>query len=491
MKTYQPKITVTLIKAVQRKTLAPGLDANTQRYADTGYIDLTPYLSEGASVRVTKSIRQPAGAFSISFADQPDKKLAETVYALVEPMDMVQIRFAHDPSQYRKSDVGYALPIVMRGFVSTVTRTQAMVNGRPSRTVTVAGQDFGKILQIIRIYYLYQYVVGDLFLTTMKFFEKYLRAASAKIMPAGEFVQLLMAQVVNPYMANLPALANGRGLGLPVANRMNLEASIDGVTAPTVVSSFDGGTLYQFITQFCDVGAFNELFVEDREDAVTLVLRPAPLKTVQGAFVQQGASEPAHDTTISDDDIIGINVARSDAQVANYFWVDPQIGALVDMQMYQQAAKPSTLYLQDYQNANPAYYGFRKMQASSALLPDSWAGSDATTVSRQKEVDSNLMQWLAGRRQTLMNTNRDNVIFESGTLQLSGNERIRPGNYLTVNRGTTQSQCYVISVTHDFAPFRSYTTAVQFERGTDFIVRAQAPGSDYRAELFKDAQGVK
>jgi lipopolysaccharide export system protein LptA len=34
------------------------------------YIDLTPFLNLGSSVRTTKSVREPAGGFSITFADK-------------------------------------------------------------------------------------------------------------------------------------------------------------------------------------------------------------------------------------------------------------------------------------------------------------------------------------------------------------------------------------------------------------------------------------
>jgi hypothetical protein len=49
----------------------------------------------------------------------------------------------------------------MRGFVTSVSRSETMANGEPRRHVTIMGHDFGKLLQIIRIYYLNGSVVGD------------------------------------------------------------------------------------------------------------------------------------------------------------------------------------------------------------------------------------------------------------------------------------------------------------------------------------------
>ena len=60
-------------------------------------IDLTPYLGVGGSVRTTKGIREPAGTFSLSFPDQMHKTLGDSLYGLIEPMDMIEIRASRHP----------------------------------------------------------------------------------------------------------------------------------------------------------------------------------------------------------------------------------------------------------------------------------------------------------------------------------------------------------------------------------------------------------
>lgn len=124
MRTYEPKIEVRLIKAFPRTEIIPGTPV-AGRVGDLRSIDLTEFIGDGGSIRTSKSIRQPAGGFSITFPDKP--VFGETIYALIEPMDMIEIRFCHDPFEYSKPNEGYRPPIVMRGLVSNISRSEVML----------------------------------------------------------------------------------------------------------------------------------------------------------------------------------------------------------------------------------------------------------------------------------------------------------------------------------------------------------------------------
>jgi hypothetical protein len=72
---------------------------------------------------------------------------------------------------------------------------------------------------------------------------------------------------------------------------------------------------------------------------------------------------------------------------------------------------------------------------------------------------------------------------------------LRPyaGEYVSLKLGTNGGspagfvqKVYAHSVTQEFLPYRSYTTTIQFDRGTGFIQRAQREGgadSPYFAEM--------
>ena len=91
----------------------------------------------------------------------------------------------------------------------------------------------------------------------------------------------------------------------------------------------------------------------------------------------------------------------------------------------------------------------------------------------------------------LAQINKDNVIFENGTMRLRGNERIKAGTqmHLTRGGGKVESSAYVTQVDHDFSPFQGFYTSVAFERGTDFIERSQKQNPSYFTEI--DGKGAR
>lgn len=492
MKVFEPKIEVKLVKAIRRLDVVPGVGAASSRYLEQRDIDLTPFLSEFGGVRVTKSVREPAGAFSITLADREHGAVFETLYAMIEPMDLVEIRFAHDPSAYQGAS-GYRLPVVMRGLVSTVVRNEAMSGDRPVRTVTVAGQDFGKILQIIQIYYLNNSVVGDNILSELAFFQKYASKDDAKIKTARDFVTGVIDKVINPYLERLTAFSNGDRVGAQVINKMMPAVSIEGAVSPHAVSTFRDVSLHRFLSSLLDVGPFNELYVEDRPDDVALVVRPVPFKDASGAFIQTYAA--AETVDVSDADIVALSVSRTDAGVANYYWVSSERWTMMqneDARRQAQTGTAGSFILNDHQNCDATYYGHRKMEVSTMLGPEDYDYTDAATKDQQPANTGALSGWIDRRRAVLAKMNRDNVIFEQGTMRLRGNEAIKAGRHLRILRGpgdAVKSECYATAVTHDFLPFGAFTTTVTFERGTGFIERAQKPVADYRFEI--DGLGVR
>jgi hypothetical protein len=72
-------------------------------------------------------------------------------------------------------------------------------------------------------------------------------------------------------------------------------------------------------------------------------------------------------------------------------------------------------------------------------------------------------------------------VFEAGTMAVRGPEDIHAGEYVSLRLGTNGGsrsgfvqQAYAYAVTHEFMPYRSFTTTVQFDRGSGFIQRASA-----------------
>ena len=469
---YQPVISVVLFKTIGRTTLN-GADPVSERFAGTSRkIDLTPYLGDGCVVQTTKHVRQAAGGFNLVFADRAANQGGglETLYGLIEPMDMIEIRMAHDAPAAGATKV----PIIMRGFVSQTSRTQAMgQDGRPQRNVMVSGQDYGKIWQQIQILYTYSYITGQDVLSEFQLFARY--GVGYKTTQTGsDFLTEVVQKIINPYLAAfMPS-------NPPLPASITMAATVAHGTTSLSGSQNAQGSIFQILQEYLDVGAWNELFLEDREDGVYCVYRPNPTRDLDGKLIQSDATEPGT-VDLLFADVMSISVARSDANVANYYWVTaPRFDLVSDLQRQLLATTESrdTILANNYVNSQESLYGIRPLQAATQM-----GGDDVDTATSgqpanlQAQRDSSQLGWVNARRALLVAQNKDNVLFESGTISLRGRPDIKAGMTLRLHSGGLFSSAYIVQVDHQFTPFGSFTTTLQIERGTGFIERIRRGSS--------------
>lgn len=477
---YQPQIQVFLHKTIGRKT-TNGKDAVSSRFqasADRKVIDLAPFIGEAGAVRTSKGINSPAGGFSLVLADRALQTVGslESLYGLIEPMDMVEIRMQHGPSS-----AGVVRPaIVMRGFVTSVTRTETMgAEGRPQRAVVVNGQDFGKVWQIIQINYFAGYLVGQNYITGFKLFEQYGVGYQTTMKP-GDFVKQVVEKIINPYLDGLMP----KDSTLPRSVTTDIAVK-QGTVSPGIQTQ--EGTIYELLRQFSDVGPWNELFMEDREDGVFCVYRPNPhMDITTGEKIQEDAPDPVY-VDVDHVDVVSISVSRSDENVANFYWVDaPRFNLVTDVYRRQAAAAENdpTVVLKDYPNADAKLYGNRVMRVSTqqggTTMETHNTGGKAAEV---KKLEKSAGDWIDSRRKILVAANKDNILMESGTIRLRGNEALRAGRYLRLRRGDFEATYYITQADHDFVPFGTFITTVSVDRGTGFVKRITRGGSPYLAEL--------
>jgi ribosomal protein L27 len=98
------------------------------------------------------------------------------------------------------------------------------------------------------------------------------------------------------------------------------------------------------------------------------------------------------------------------------------------------------------------------------------------------------------KRRALIDANKDNVVLESGVVRMRGDERVKPGRYVRLIRGTTfdegeaaglAADHYAYQVTHEYS-FSGFLTTFQFDRGTGFVERVKRErgvNSPYLSEL--------
>lgn len=476
MKVYHPAVSVKLIKVINRRDLDKGQRA-ADRLAQVKTIDLAPYLSDMGGVYTTKSPSQPAGSFSIILADRlhtgkDQSDTLDSLYGLIEPMDLVEIRMARTPHVYGNTNTG-EMPVIMRGFVSDVRREESIgQDGRPVRRVLVNGQDYGKILQILQIIYLNNSAVGDNIISGLPLLQKY-QVDTSSDPPVAKFVGDIVSLILDKFVQNMPWADSTAAR--PFAKLTPVADAVQGRVSSTLVNQWPGGqAIYGLLAQVCDVASgFNELFSEDRPEDVAVVLRPTPFVGIDGRLLPSAAGGwYAPESTITDEDVVSFQVSRTDENVANLFWIrDPHFYLLSDaVRRLDSQLEPVT----DNPNCDPNLYGLRMLDWTTSVghpQPTIGQGAAAQTIDEQIGLSK---KWLQSRLQVLKDGTVNSALFESGVMRIKGNENLRAGTFVNVIRQGITWRCYADSVTHEFIPFRSYQTTVRFSRGTGWIQRNRA-----------------
>jgi hypothetical protein len=479
---YRPQLSVLLKKVVNRTaTAAQGIDVSDRvKGTANGQIDLTPYIGDGFGVTVTRTCRGgDTGGFTLTIPDQMIDGFKDTLYSLVEPMDVIEIRFAR--TVLGANGAAVEIPIAIRGFVSQVSRSEIMTAQGPRRTVTVSGHDYMKILQIMRIIYLPTMIVGQDLLTSFNLFLNYSIDAQNYV-TAADFVNEVMNKAVATFIErinNSSTYASGAASPvLPIKVEATSPANTSNVS-PFGTQAWPGGSIYDLLAHFGDVGAWQELFIEDRKDGPWLVYRPTPFKTAAGDYIQDVVADSV---AIGAQDVLSIQTTRSDADVANYFWVEAPRYQLIGSPILQQDQSLLPLpAVTGYQNNDPNLYGIRLLEAAT----NEGGRYDGQPEADLTKGDADALNLNNDKRRILIENNKDNVVLESGAMRLKGNEKIKPGMYVKVQRGGFTAEYYAVTVGHEFTVGQGFLTTVTFERGTGFIerVKRESASSAYLAEL--------
>lgn len=487
IKDRHPGASIKVFKNVGRQTVTGSVPVSSRFSGQKRTINLAPYLGDGGAIRVAKSVRAAAGTFSIQLTDKIQVDAQDSLYGLIEPMDVIEIRLAGDAYKHSR------LPIMMRGFVTSIRRVQEMTDQGPQRSVIISGHDYGKIWQILQIFYMPNIPTTANLITSFPFFAQY--GVTFNIQLMATFLSDVINNVLNPYILNMGDISGQADTSPLLQLAQDIQVS-SGQISPYGIGAFEG-SVYGLLSQFGDVGSWNELFIEDREDAPYVVYRPNPfmLADSSGFIPSLGVNlqlAPAV-TDIDLSDVLAYDVSRSDDHVANYYWVDAprfSISYTDTIRAFAYSGDPNSFYVQNYGNVDPRLYGIRKMSTETAQggNQETDNGNGSPEGPARDENQQQFLGWMAERRQQLIDQNQDNVVFEDGSMRLKGNQKIRAGTYIRLKHGNMRSYYYVIAVNHDYRPFVDYTTTVQVERGTGFIDRSQrgtGPNSPYWAELVQ------
>lgn len=446
------------IDVVLRQTIARNQSAKSARYSGTQKdYSLNGFLSEDSSVTCSRMINGPHGSFQLVLADRGilHGGSIDSLYGLVEPMDVIEIRMAQRPYQY-----GGQLPLVFRGIVSEVRRDEAMgQDGKPRRNVVIAGQDWGKILQIIQDKYIKGNPMTLRWMSSIGLQSRY--DIDYSILTAGELVSALIKKVGNPFIEDL-----GDPAYPPFLVDVSGADPVDKVM-PQGVQNQQGGTLWSYLSKYGDVGPLYEMFIEDTEEAPKLIYRKPPFSTADGDPVYGAIPEMVN---VEARQVTRIEAGRSDADVANWYWIEHPRTSTMDAQKTLWTALGTNPYSTFHENPNCSkdLYGIRTMEIVSnhGFMTQ---GAPETQVRTETE---NFTEYNKEKIRKLKLANQDNVVFENGSIVMQGNERVKIGMNVRIQRGKSINLYYAQRVSHSYLPFRTFTTTVGYIRGTGFINRS-------------------
>lgn len=460
-----PRIEIKLVKTMDRQNgLAKRYEgARRER-------DLTPYLYDQGMVHVTKSLYSPAGGFTITFPDQPDPDVSDTLYALIEPMDVIEIRMGRGHGE---------IPIVMRGFVQRIGRAETILpDGSPQRIVLVQGHDYGAVFHWFQVIWNKAYMEaaaseGKSPLLTVFKLQDLTSGEPVPMQPAGDAMKSIVLLLANGWLKGLDALHKDNAV-------LELGADTDQATEGSISALFVGaheGDLWSLIAHIGDLD-WMEFFVEDREDKPWCVYRPKPWRDAYtGKLIMPGAKEPG---TVEMDALYlrSSNLGHSGEQVANWYWVESTIDLLNPQRATIETMLRGTASVEDQENCDPRLFGARKRTAISTQ----WGTltyrypSELGYASREDHSQAQA-NWRGIRRDQLIALHKDNSVFEEGVLAMRGDPRLQVGKYLKLTRGSFTSEYYMTGVDHMFMPMRDWATSVQVERGTGLLNRMKEKGS--------------
>jgi hypothetical protein len=434
---------------------------------------------------VTKTLARPSGQFQITLLPIRDDKGASYYYRL-SPMDYISIAFARFPENYDE------LPPVMRGFIDNVNSQASAGNqGEPNRRYMITGRDYGKIFQICQIYYMFFNAVA---MMQNRLMEKYNIPMDG---PPKEIIEGFFKIAIDQ-LKNIQATYKGIP-DLQVWASDDLYGSVHTLSA----QQWDRD-LWGLMTHF-DNAPWNELYLMDF-DKPTLVFRKTPWIDADAEGYIQG-NDSLYDKTLKyirilPDDVITMDLTRSDAETRNYFYCYPQMSLLGDKGT-KEAAMLKAGYTEEGLKTNPYVinrddeyagrdrYGFRYFEWASEYF-------DVRPGMAEKKITSQSVDYMGTAEQLnkwLVAAMKQNSALESGQFVLKGNENIKPGYYLQWQDGVY----YVEQVRHDlcFVQKQEYfrTTAL-VTRGTNYLAvkkklqNAQSSNSElYNMNAFREATG--
>ena len=409
-------------------------------------VNYTKNLGDVGSVQIHKNLYAPAGEAHIIFPDMPTA-IRDSIYGEIQSMARLEIKMRRWKDG--EPTVGDWV-VVLRGFVRSIGRgEQVGGDGRVQRQVMIVGQDCGAPFIINQIHPIISYQNSGIALPPayawLKDFEIHKIPYKAK-----DFIWELAKNSSKDIMEShdwtfTPVLSVEKGYVLP---HMSMTSE---------------GSVWQELKHYEDF-PWNEVFVREGTDAPEFVYRPTPWRTINDDPLPDADPGPFRDIYIRD--VVSLQAHRDDAELVNHVWVQSQ-NLAVNGSAILYAGKKGGIINTD----TMIQMGNRRVETLTTFHSPTAKKSFNNPEGVQQEVNISLGEWVQQRLNWAMDAGSQIHEFERGSLTIKGRPEIRVGDYVTVHRGEILWDGYVVSVSHDFQPYRRYLTTIEYIRGNQWVRR--------------------
>jgi hypothetical protein len=414
------------------------------------------------AVSTQRQVNAPAGAWALTLISRRDKQ-GRTWAKRIRPMDYVEIRFGRHKKRGEKPQM------IMRALVDQVTETIGIsAEGQPQRQITVSGKDLGKLLLIKQIFILpalgtqsflaesitkqgmEKFIFPDLW---DKFLQQTSQDSSMSCQKFLDAVKKFIFEATNEDVQSGSGTPQATGVGPTNLNKNIPEVHFtakdmdDLVVMPNNLQTFQG-SVWNLLTAV-QGRPICELIVQDYEDYPEVLWRWAPYKDKDGQIIPP-ASEPHSQSNqgpgtveISTETIVSYGLSTTDADLYNFYFVEPQFGG-----GWQSILSPQMGAIPD---KNPIVrkdlidrYGFKPLIVPFPLL-NFFGGA---TEDQKKDMEQSWQKVITKACDWLDKAYSNGVNLESGSLVIEGDERVEAGTYMKIKE--TGQEFYVESVRHDF-----------------------------------------
>ena len=420
---------------------------NEEKPPNTGF-DISQDLK---SITTLNNLRNPSGAWTAELAYRKARKGMSdegeaALYKWINPMDIVEIQL-NDSNE-----------TTMMGMVEQVRNHQYVTSAGVVQGVKLTGRSLGAMWQ------------ND----TLKFFpanvtsKKETEISMEGRLPSGfekrAFQPKMLTKILGEFYGRSPVelikfitndvsavkikLADGRTIRDFIDTELTIEEGDK--TYSTAGFTYEG-SIWGLLQQV-SAKPFYELFTDSRDGKLILRFRPTPFDKGSWNDLNTWLDGISYHI-VPDSDVVSKNLIRSPNESYSIFHVSSVVSAWYGNDAVSEYGMFPPII-------DPILYetlGLRLLSTRTSLLPltfDGDVGKDIASI--HKKYRNRLYLWY-----------KDNHRFESGTITIKGNDKIRIGERLVLGNRSRTRTFYIEEVSHHWIYGRRFTTTLNLTRGAN------------------------